>query len=113
MKLKEMTLSQLHKVVVAHESLSAAAQALGVAPGTLGAHLGRYTHNEAPLSFEILKDCALEEGPQVFGEAYQQLMKARRVDLTTFTLEQIHAVIVVHKSLGAAAQALEIGRAHV
>ena len=74
MELTEFTLEQMHSVVVAHESLSAAAKALGVVPLTLGAHLGRYTHNEAPLSFDRLKAYPLEEGPQVFSEFYKLKM---------------------------------------
>jgi effector-binding domain-containing protein len=108
--LNTLTLRQVHDAIHQSENLSKAATRLGVFAGTLALHLGKFIHGDHPLTYAALKGIPLENGPQVFGDCYESLMEATRVELKKLPLKLVHEMIHQSTSLLDAANRLGVTR---
>jgi transposase-like protein len=106
--LKKLTLRQVHDVILQSASLHDAASRLGVENKTLERKLGKFSHQEVPISYAILKRISLQDGAHIFGKCYESLMEASRVDLNKLTLRQVHDVIQLSTNLSKAANLLGV-----
>jgi len=106
--LNELTLAQMHQEIYHSASLTAAAARLGVVNETLASHLGKFKHQGNPLTYAILRDISLANGADTFGERYQSLMVASRVELKKLTFREVHQVIQQSTSLVDAAARLGV-----
>jgi hypothetical protein len=91
--LHKFTMAQVHQHIFQSESLTDAADRLGVKASTLSCHLRKFMYQDNSLTYEYLKGISLEEGAQIFGRRYESLMEASRVDLKKLTLRVVHEEI--------------------
>jgi hypothetical protein len=97
--LKKLTLKEVHEVIHQSTSLYDAAARLGVKPETLASHLGKFTYQNSPLTYELLNGITLGNGAGIFGDSYESLLKASRVDLKKLTLKENDAIALSMEGL--------------
>lgn len=81
--LDEMTFRVIHCAIKESNSLSHAAGKLGVHHKTLEKHLNKFFYAEAPLSYRILNNLAVDKAKELFGDNYEERMN----DQNAFNLQ--------------------------
>lgn len=80
--IQNYTGAHLHEICLNTNFIREAANQLGVRDHTLARRLKQFLFQGKSLSFERLKELSSDEARQVFGEAYDPLIRSPRINLT-------------------------------
>lgn len=69
-KIQKCTFAAIHAIILTSRNLNEAAGTLGVGDSTLSRHLGRFHHEDAPLTYGRLKALSEMELRASYGDAY-------------------------------------------
>lgn len=114
-KLKNLSLQEIHRIILASKCLMEASYRLEVHEKTLATHLAKTTFvdeegNSIPLSYTLLKTGwpTEAEAEQALGMLYKQVMNTQAIPLAQRTMRTIHQTICNSKSILGAATSLGV-----